>query len=113
MKAKILGITSYEKNERKNYTLHCLTEFNDYDKEHGAVGYKSNSIWTNSVDCSALVPGDYVDLYFEPGFNNTATLSGYSVLPQTKDNPFVGVTLDFKAIVDSVSAQSPKAEKQS
>ncbi|MBP3460340.1 MAG: hypothetical protein J6K58_14115 [Lachnospiraceae bacterium] len=94
MKAQILGITSYMKNDNVNYTLHCVSEFSDYDKKNGATGYKVSTVWTNSVDCSTLVQGDIVDLHFEPGFNNTATLCGFNILPHKSEVPFVNVDIN-------------------
>ncbi len=108
MVAQITGITNYEKNGRRSFTLHLTSEFSDYEKKNSdAIGLKASTVWTNSVDCSFLFPGDIVELYFEPGFNNAATLSGIKVLSHKKDD----APADQKASDGKETATTAKAVK--
>lgn len=74
MIAKILGVTSYEKDGKKNYTLHFIQEFSEYDRTNGAEGLKVSTVWTNLEKAASIGPDDLVDLQFEPGFQGKAAL---------------------------------------
>lgn len=75
MVVKIVGITKYEKNGKKNFTLHYIQEFSEREQEGGAVGVKVSTVWTQLPVAEIARVNDLVELRFEPGFNNTATLS--------------------------------------
>lgn len=75
MVTKIIGISSYEKEGVKNFTLNFLQEYSDYDKEHGAQGVKVGSVWTQLPVCNSLWVNDLVELRYEPGFQGKAILT--------------------------------------
>lgn len=111
MIAKVLGTSKYEKDNKVNWTLHVMTEFNSYEQGNGAYGYKAQSIWTNVVDCSTLMPDDLVELNFEPGFQDRATLVSFTVLSKTANNPFTKVNLPEGKLSSEAVAASASSKK--
>lgn len=75
MVGKIIGISSYEKNGVRFYTLNFLQEFSDYESQNGATGVKVGSAWTSLAVCDTLRVNDLVDLRYEPGFQGKAQLA--------------------------------------
>lgn len=98
MVAKILGITSYEKDDKTNYTLHCLQEFSSYEKENGAEGLKVLSIWTQLPEAGKVWVNDLVDLRFEPGFQGKATL--VDIIRYSKDEKHILNTVNAPGVPD-------------
>lgn len=86
MKVKVLGISSYEKDGKKCFNLYYAKLFADYQVSAGALGIMAASSWTNSVDLSTVEPGMFLELYFEPGFQDRATLADFKVLSGTPFN---------------------------
>lgn len=86
MKVKVLGISSYEKDGKKCFNLYYAKLFPDHQVSAGALGIMTASSWTNSVDLSVVEPGMFLELYFEPGFQDRATLSDFKVLSGTPFN---------------------------
>lgn len=84
---QVVGISSYEKDGNKSYTLHLTGQFNGYEKKAGAVGLKVFIEWTR-LDLSHIQVGDVVQLYYERGFQDKATLSDIAVIKDIKDTPF-------------------------
>lgn len=74
MIAKIVGVTSYKKDEEINYTLHFIQDFSEYDRTNGAEGLKVSTVWTKMEKAASIGPDDLVDLQFEPGFQGKAAL---------------------------------------
>ena len=74
MIAKVVGVTGYEKDGKKNFTLHFVQEFSEADRSNGAEGLKVSTVWTRLEKAAAIAPNDLVDLQFEPGFEGRATL---------------------------------------
>lgn len=115
MLAKILGVTSYEKDGKKNYTLHYCQEFTAYDKERGAEGLKVSTVWTNLACAALIMPDDLVELQFEPGFQDRATLVDILRYPKNKEHPLnlisVKAVFDFQPVANSETATTAKSGK--
>lgn len=84
---QVVGISQYEKDKKVSYTLQLLAQFKDFEVEAGAVGLKVISEWTR-LDVSHLQVGDVVQLYYERGFKDMATLSDVVVCKDIKGTPF-------------------------
>lgn len=76
----VLGISTYEKNGNRSFTLYGQQTFSDYEVENGAVGYKSLQEWTNRVDLSLVHPGDIIELRYGKGFQGRAVLENVVVV---------------------------------
>lgn len=107
MLAKVLGITSYEKDGKKNYTLHYCQEFTAYDKERGAEGLKVATVWTNLSCAAQIFPDDLVELQFEPGYQDRATLVDIVRYPKSKEHPLN--LLSVRAVFDSQTVNTETA----
>lgn len=99
MKVKVLGISEYEKEGKKYYNVYCATPFSDRMIEAGAVGIQVKSVWSpeSSVSFAGVAPGDYLDLEYEPGFQDKATLVGFKQL-----------TTPFNQHIESILSDEPK-----
>ncbi|MGN0246308.1 MAG: hypothetical protein ACI4DK_10130 [Lachnospiraceae bacterium] len=105
MKVKVLGISSYEKEGQKYFNVYVATPFSDRMLEAGAQGVQVKAIWSsaNQVDFSGVNPGDYLDLVYEPGFQDKATLVSFSPLTTPFNQHIEGILSD-----NSGSADKPK-----
>ena len=100
MKVKVLGISEYEKEGKKYYNVYCATPFSDRMIEAGAVGLQVKSVWSpeSSVSFAGVEPGDYLDLEYEPGFQDKATLVGFKQL-----------TTPFSPYIEGIINDEPKS----
>lgn len=103
MKVKVLGISSYEKEGQKYFNVYVATPFSDRMLEAGAQGIQTKAIWSpaNQVDFSGVNPGDYLDLLYEPGFQDKATLVSFSPL-----------TTPFNQHIEGILSDNSGADKQ-
>ena len=59
MMAKILGITHYDKDGKRNYTLHFVQEFSEYEMTSGAEGLKVGTVWTQLPEADSGQAGGH------------------------------------------------------
>ena len=107
MIAKILGVTHYEKDGKKNFTLHFVQEFSESDRSNGAEGLKVSTVWTRLEKAASIAPNDLVDLQFEPGFDSKATLTDILRYDRGFQHPLNA--LSVKAVYDYQPASSETA----
>lgn len=87
MRTRVVGIVTEERESKgvKQLTtnLYLELEHEEWRKERALrlEGKRYVMEWTR-LDCSGLHVGDTVDLFYEPGFQNKATLVGFKVVPQ-------------------------------
>lgn len=85
MKAKILGIVTEERDvkgtRQRTTSLYLELDHEQWRQERALrlEGKRCLMEWTR-LDCSGLHIGDTVDLFYEPGFQNKATLVGFNVV---------------------------------
>ena len=103
MKVKVLGISTYEKEGKKYSNVYVATPFSDRMIEAGARGVQVKSIWTpeSTVSFEAIDPGMYLDLEYEPGFQDRATLVGFKILDG----------IPFTALQEGIINDKPKTTK--
>lgn len=97
MKVKVLGISSYEKEGQKYFNVYVATPFSDRMLDAGAQGVQAKAVWSpaNNVDFSEVNPGDYLDLVYEPGFQDKATLVSFSPLTTPFNQHIEGILSDL------------------
>ncbi len=85
MKAIVVGVQKGQSRNGRDFTnLFFQKEFTPYEMQSGTcVGYKVDSEFTY-LDCSGVKPGDTVELTYEPGYQDKATLVGVTVLAAKK-----------------------------
>lgn len=76
---KVVGISTYEKEGKKSFTLHGYTPFEDW--EHG-TGFKSVNEWTNRVDLSGIKPNCVIRPIYGKGFQGKAVLINVEVVSE-------------------------------
>lgn len=115
MVAKILGITHYDKDGKRNYTLHFVQEFSEYEMTSGAEGLKVGTVWTQLPEAGKVWVNDLVNLVFEPGFQGKATLVDIIRYTDKKDHPLFTVNApgvpDPTAETKTETATSAKGSK--
>lgn len=83
MYARIVGLSFAEKDGKKSATLYFEKDFNDYQKDNGAIGVAVATEWTRLASAQGLKVGDEVDLRYEPGFEGKATLTDILVMKKS------------------------------
>lgn len=87
MRLTITGIMKGQNKNKKEFAIiYGTTLFTEYESENNDVyGVKTMNVYTY-LDCSLLRVGDVIDLQYEPGFDNKATLVGFDVVTPFKDS---------------------------
>ncbi|MBQ7067256.1 MAG: hypothetical protein IJN92_10595 [Lachnospiraceae bacterium] len=83
----VIGISSYEKEGKKSFTVQLVGQYSQAEKEAGAVGFKVFNEWTR-IDIGYLKPGDMVTPVYDRGFQDKAVLGDVIVHKDVKENPF-------------------------
>lgn len=74
---QVMGVSIYEKDGRKSWTLHAITPFGSWEK---GTGFKCVSEWTNQCDLSGLTYGQIVDPVYTKGYQGKAVLSNVRIV---------------------------------
>lgn len=87
MRLTITGLMKGQnKNKKEFVVIHGTTPFTQYESENNETdGVKTMNVYTY-LDCSILRVGDVVDLQYEPGFDDKATLVGFEVVAPFKES---------------------------
>lgn len=85
MKVQIVGIQKGQSRNGRGFTnLHFTTEYTPYESQNGScVGFKVGTEFTYA-DLQGIQPGDVVDLVYEKGYQDKATLANVVMLEKKK-----------------------------
>lgn len=76
---KVVGVSSYEKDGKKSYTLHGYTPFEEWEN---GDGYKCVTEWTNRVDLSGIKSGMVVTPVYTKGYQGKAVLCNLKIVSE-------------------------------
>lgn len=74
---QVMGVSRYEKDGRKSWTLHAITPFDSWEI---GTGFKVISEWTNKCDLSNLTYGQIVEPVYTKGYQGKAVLSNVRIV---------------------------------
>lgn len=78
---QVVGVSSYEKDGRKSYTIHGISPFEDWESNN-SIGMKVVNEWTNRVDLSEIKPGQIVQPIYGKGYQGKAIILDVAIVSE-------------------------------